>query len=132
MEENRKKYLKEIAGWTKFFAVLSVVSIAFLVAMAVLCFVMNEAVTESLSAGFPGGGIVLGITYLVIAVVMVIPTVFLFKSAAGVKAGVASEDDALLTEGIRNGKSYLKFLGILEIAALGICLLGVILALIVG
>jgi hypothetical protein len=61
-----------------------------------------------------------GIMYLLMAVLYYFYARYLLRAAKGLKAWGVSEDEADLTFGLKNNKSYFKFSGILTIIALAI------------
>jgi Ca2+/Na+ antiporter len=82
---------------------------------------------EFLGGGMAGGiaGAAMGIVYILMAILYFFFARYLLRSAKAFKAYGVSDDEADLTEGLKNNKSYFKLSGILVIISL--CFLALIL-----
>ena len=82
--------------------------------------------------GMAGGiaGAFIGIIYILMAVLYYFFARYLLRSAKALKAYGVSDDEADLTEGLKNNKSYFKLSGILIIISLCILALVLVIAII--
>ena len=121
MNEIQKSYLLETAKWQKFLGILMAVCTALLAAFGIAFIAfgnfLNDPDLESLGSF---SGAVIGVLYLLLAVLYVFFTRYLLRSAKYLKAWCASDAEEDLTEGLKNNKSYFKFSGILAIIGLGL------------
>ena len=99
MNDIQKGFLVESARWQKLLGVVMMIS-SILIAL-------------------------LGIMYLLFAVLYYFFAVYLLRSAKAFKTWETSDDDAYLTEGLRNTKSFFRLSGILTI--IGLCAIGLML-----
>ena len=73
-----------------------------------------------------GGGtmmMIMACVYLVFAVVYFFPVYYLFKSSVGIKQGINSGSQDVLTSGFLNLKSHYKFVGIMTIILIAVYIL---------
>ena len=121
MNEIQKSYLLETAKWQKFLGILMAVCTALLAAFGIAFIAfgnfLNDPDLESLGSF---SGAVIGVLYLLLALLYVFFTRYLLRSAKYLKAWCASDAEEDLTEGLKNNKSYFKFSGILAIIGLGL------------
>ena len=145
VDETMKADLLSSAKWAKFLLILSAIGLAilFIAGIAMIFFGSKFAACgpgacdPNVHAGptppcpfFGGIGLVTGILYLVLAVILLYPLVKGFQFANGVKAACKTDSEAELARGFAGMRSYLKFYGILAIIFLiiyaVIAILGVI------
>ena len=131
MDNIQKYYLSETARWEKFLGIYMMVCTVLLALLAVF-FIVFAIVSgssfledEDLGAAW---GIILGVVYIFCAVLYYFFAIYLLRAGKALKAWAASDDEAALTEGLKNNKSFFKMAGIL--AVISIC--GLALAVVVG
>ena len=134
------KYISSTRKWMKFFGIVMIISIAFMFIVGIAYMIGGSALVSALestgsnslmTSAVPGIGIVMGIFYIIFAIISVVPTIYLLRAAKAGKAAVALHDNSKMAEFAKNTKSYWKFCGILTIVILSIaalCLLGGIVA----
>ena len=138
MDSLQKNYLAETARWQKLLGVVMMVCTVLIALLGILFIVGGSALGSALddlegAALFGGiGGAAAGIVYLLMALLYYFFAHYLLRSAKYLKAYVANEDEADLTEGLKNNKSYFKLNGILTIIALIFVALAVVVGVIVG
>jgi hypothetical protein len=112
LDKEGQKYLKESRGWAMFLAILGFIGMGFMVIGAIVMFAMGGMLGSQL--GFPSG--LIGVLYLVIAGIYVIPLIFMFQFAQ--KAGNACDtnDSNVFREAIKNLRSFFKSTGIMIIS----------------
>ena len=109
-------YLNTAAKWSKFLAIMGFISIGLLVllglGMGALFSFMNE--TSAMSS-FPFPTYLLGFIYVVLAVVYLMPVIYLNNFSNYITKAVALRDTQLLTNALSNLKSLFKYMGIATI-----------------
>ena len=125
MEEIKKSYLRGISAWTKFFGILYSISAGFLILFGIIAAIAGFAGEEAIAA-------ILGCVYVVLGGVVIIPTVYMFKSSGALKAGLVADDETKLTEAAKNGRSTLKFMGIMSIVVIALSIIAVVIIAAVG
>lgn len=140
MEENQLKQLEECKSyvlstskWLKFFGIFTIIEIVCLVILSISFMLGGSALASTLSGDLPeirGVTAVTGVIYLIIAGIMVFPTIYIFRAANAGNAAVESNDNAQMVEFLKNTKSYWKFIGIYMIVLLAMVILILIIALI--
>ena len=133
MNEIQKSYLLETAKWQKFLGILMAVCTALLAACGIAFIAFGNFLNDPDLEGLGNfGGAVVGVLYLLLALLYVFFTRYLLRSAKYLKAWCASDAEEDLTEGLKNNKSYFKLNGILTIIALIFVALAVVVGVIVG
>ncbi len=130
-------YLRETAKWAKFLSIIGFIMCGLL---AVLAFFIGSIMaslsplgdldgsgTYSSSSVF--GGRFVTILYLIIAVVYLMPCLYLYRFTEKMQLALASNDQAFLTSSFSNLKSLFKFMGILMIIMLCVYALVILIAL---
>ncbi|MBQ3812100.1 MAG: hypothetical protein II841_00875 [Bacteroidales bacterium] len=130
MDSLQKNYLAEMARWQKFLGVVMMVftvlmiliGLFFIVAGSVLGDSMGDIFGEDVPNGF--AGILAGVIYFLGGILYFFFARYLLRSAKALKAYSITDDEADLTEGLKNNKSYFKLSGVLLIISL--CLLALL------
>lgn len=112
-------FLREIAKWANFLAIVGFIGIGLVVLMALF----GGAVFASAASEFGGGAEMVGgafftIIYLLVAVLYFFPVYYLFKFAGNMKTALGAKDEDTLTKAFEYLKSHYKFIGILTIIML--------------
>jgi uncharacterized membrane protein len=125
IDEASKAYLLETVRWTRFLAIIGFISMGLLV---LFTFLMAIAVNTLSSPTYPFG--ILGTTlYMLVMVGLYIyPALALIRFSSFMKRGLTLNDQDQIREAFRHQKNLYKYLGILVIVALVLCLSSVILA----
>lgn len=119
-------FLATTAKWTKFLVILGFIITGFLVLAGLVVAVffgkynsqqMNTGLMSYLSSG------TLGIIYIVIAVIYILPILYLNNFSNATTRAVHSGSTERLTYALQNLKRFFKFIGLLMIALLVIYLL---------
>ena len=133
MDSLQKNYLAETARWQKLLGVVMMVFTVLIALIGIFFIVAGSAFGDAMEGldlfggGMAGGiaGAALGIVYILMAVLYYFFARYLLRSAKALKAYGVSDDEADLTEGLKNNKSYFKLNGILLIISL--CFLALVL-----
>ena len=124
MNEIQKSYLLETAKWQKVLGIVMAVCTALLAACGIAFIAFGNFLNDPDLEGLGNfGGAVVGVLYLLLALLYVFFTRYLLRSAKYLKAWCASDAEEDLTEGLKNNKSYFKFSGILAIVGIGLVVL---------
>ena len=107
-------YLNEIRKWTSFFTILGFIMIGILVLFGLLFSTILEFLTQG-QADFPFPSYLIGIFYLIFALIYLFPVLYLSRFSQSLKGALNSKDTEQLTIAFKNLKSHLKFLGIMTI-----------------
>ena len=134
IETQLKTYFAQLAKWQKIVGIFFAVSVALLILFGLGIVIFGSSfgseITEQFggSIGFTGAGIV----YFLMGILYYFPTKYLLTSAKKIKARVASDDEAVLAEGVMNCKSFFKFTGVLCIISFAILAVALLAAAVVA
>ena len=125
--EGSERNLLSLGKWTKFFAVLNYIAIGFIILGII------GALFGAVSNPYMGGEIiVMVLIYVIVLILMIIPTNFLNRAGNGLRRAVQTGDNKSLADGIEGLKSYYAFHGILTVIALCIYALLIVLTILGG
>ncbi len=114
--QESKLYVSSMGKWMKFFAVLMTIALVF---MALGCIgIMSFGSLIPLDMF---GGLSLkwfGLLYLILIILYIFPTLYLYRSSAAARLAVECDDNIQMVEFLKNNKSFWKFCGILTIVML--------------
>ena len=140
MEENQleqleasKRYLNETRKWMKFFGIFMIISIVCLVILAIALMSGGNPFATAVGGNLlemKGVTVVTGIFYLIFAGIMVFPAIYIFRAVKAAQNAIESNDNAQMTEFLKNTKSYWKFTGIYTIVVLAFVVLIMLFAMI--
>ncbi len=130
------EYLKQTKPWVRFISILMFIGTGFLL-LAGLIFMLGASVMSSRFGSTFGGvpAAVVGLVYVVLGALYIIPAVFLFRYAAGIQKALTVDLMSGVEEALRSQKSFWRFVGILMVIMLilwVVVLAFIILALILG
>ena len=113
-----KDFLLETSKWGKLLAIVGYVGMGLLILLG-LGIIVGFSVFSSLSdVGFPIG--IMGVFYIIIAVLYFFPVNYLHKFSIQIKQGLNLNNQQSVTSGFENLKSLFKFMGIFTIVILSI------------
>lgn len=112
-------FLKEVAGWTAFLAILGFIGIGFIVIIALFAMIMGSYI----SMGPFNGGSLISLIYLAVALFYFFPVNYLYRFSSNIKAALKTNDQTGLTKAFEYLKSHYKFIGILTIIIFGMYIL---------
>lgn len=126
-----KNHLNETAKWGKFLAIIGFIGCALIILIAFyFMFAVSSTVSEldyynrqRVSGAAAVGG---GIVYVIMAVIYFFPCLYLLRFSVKMKQALLSDDQALMTEGFKNLKMSMRFVGIVTIVFLALFLLGML------
>lgn len=122
-----KSFLREIAGWTKFLAILGFVFVGLLVLIAIFAGTIYSSVLGALAINSAiDFGLLMTAVYLIVALIYFFPILFLYKFSVRLKKALQSKEDEDLTDALEMLKSHYKFIGVFTIIVLSLYVLAII------
>ena len=123
--ENSREYLKTAASWTRFLAIFSFVAIIFLALVGIIMLTAGnfiEEVSNKVGNDVPFHGFFrfMGMIYIVLSIVVIFPTLYLFRFSKKTVTALENQDTFVMETAFKNMKSYWKFSGIMAIVALAL------------
>ena len=112
-----KNNLLETSRWGKFLGVVGFI-MSGLLALVSITFMGGTFINPN--DIYPGLGASIFIIYLVIAVIYVFPSLYVFRYSIKIKEGINSSDQSRCTEGFSNLKNLFLFFGIMTIIVLAL------------
>jgi hypothetical protein len=129
MDNIQKDHLLVTAKWQKILGVLMMIGVVLMalagIVMVVAGFVAGDEIDDNPIVG-QFGAIGAGILYLVMAFLYYFFAHYLLKASKALKLWGITNDEADLTKGLKNTKSFFKFSGILSLVSIAICVIAVI------
>ncbi len=135
LDQQSVNYLKEAARWSR---LLAIVGFIYCGLMAVCGLFMGSMMTRIMTSSLGGSDMAMSgvgtafISFFIIfmALILFFPAYYLFNFSSKVKRALQNNDQAVLTDSLRNLKSFFKFNGILVIIVLAFYALALISAII--
>ena len=114
-------YLTSISKWMKFFFVLMIISIVFMVVSGLIFALASPMFNDMQTPGMPKmPTAVLGVIYIVGGLLNVFPAIYMNRISKTAERTVESSDNDAMVDFLKNNKSLWKFLGILTIVMIGL------------
>lgn len=123
-----KKYWLEISNWAMFFSILGFIFVGLMVIFGLFFGSILSLLPDT--GNLPNGFGFVGIIYVIIAVIYLIPVYFLYQFSSKMKDALRNSNTMILTESFKNLKSHFKFVGIMTI--IGLVLYAVIFIITIG
>lgn len=125
--ESSKSFLLETTKWAKFLAILGFVGIGLMVIGALFIIAVGSSMR-----GAGGAPVLMGVVYLLMAVLYFFPTYYLYNFSVKMKKAILNLDQSNADSGFENLKSLYKFMGILAIVMISFYVLFFLVALAIG
>ena len=125
-------HLNEAAKWGKFLSIVGFVFCGLFALFALFAgaffsaMLRSSAMDNGLGAGPSMGGGFFTIIYFLFAVLYFFPCLFLFRFSTKMRSALRTDDQQLLVDSFKNLKVCLRFLGIVTIVYLSLCVLGIL------
>lgn len=120
-----KQFLKETAKWAFFLSIIGFLLIFLMLILAVFANTIFSMV--AMQPGIPENiGMIMTITYLVLAVIYFFPVYYLIQFANKMKKAIATKNDETLAASFEMLKSHYKFLGVFTIITISLYILLII------
>lgn len=133
VDQNGKLNLAEAGKWSKFLGILGIIFLVLMILVGLGVMVMGSAVLDASPEmqGLPFSTSILGVIYLVMALIYIYPTWALFKFGSLIRSGIRMENQAMFNEGLAYLKGFFKFVGIFTIILIGLYIIAIV-AMMVG
>ncbi len=127
VSKNGLNFLKYSAKWANFLAILGFIGLGLMVLGGLVSIIAGASISR-----IPGMQqfAVIGIVYLVLAVLYFFPTLYLYQFASKTKKAIQNRSQENLDLGLENLKSFFKFLGIFTIVVISMYILILFIAII--
>jgi len=128
-------FLATTAKWTKFLAILGFIMTGFLIIAGIVVavfFSMFRTQVENLGAMTYLSSPSIGLIYFVIAIIYILPVIYLNNFSNGMTRAVRSGSTERLTYALQNLKRFFKFIGLLTIILLTLYVIAIIVAVFAG
>lgn len=120
-----KQFLKETAKWAFFLSIIGFLLIFLMLILAVFANTIFGMI--AMQPGIPENiGMIMTITYLVLAVIYFFPVYYLIQFANKMKKAIATKNDETLAASFEMLKSHYKFLGVFTIITISLYILLII------
>ncbi len=119
------RYLNETRKWAAFIAIMLFIFTGLMVVVGLVVAAVFSA-SEELNSVMPIGSSWLGIVYVLLGAVYLLPAIYLYNFSTHTAKGLLQSNPSHLNLAFKNLKSHYKFLGIFLIVMLGIYALLVI------
>tara|TARA_R110002049_G_scaffold307558_3_gene508408 strand:- start:53 stop:523 length:471 start_codon:yes stop_codon:yes gene_type:complete len=115
-------YLNETRKWSSILAIWGFICIGLLLIMAIFSGTLFSAYDQmaQMSTMPYNPSIFIAVVYVLVGVLYLFPTLYLYKFSTQLKAALSNMDTDSLTEAFKNQKSLYKFMGILVIILIGL------------
>ena len=130
LDPSSLNYLNESARWARFLAIIGFISCGLMIIVGVFFgSVMSGLMTNagSESAAVMSGGF-FSIIYILISLLLFFPSLYLFNFSSKMRKAFQQNDQLILTDSLKNLKSFFKFYGIFTVIILSIYALALIAA----
>jgi len=116
--------LRQTKPWVRFISVMMFIGSAFMI-FAGLLMMMGAAVGAP-----PGFGVVLGIVYIAMALLYIVPAIFLWQYADRIALLMHERSAGALASALQAQKSFWKFVGIAILVIMGLYAVGIVFAIV--
>jgi len=121
LSEEVKDYLSETAKWAKFISIVGFIFAGLMVLISLfLGIFMGSIGSDFGDAAMPFPSSLISIIYFIMALVMVIPILYLYRFANNMQIALRRNNNRALTDSFKNLKSHYKFYGIFMAVILGL------------
>lgn len=131
LQQEVKECAHSMGRWYKFFAVVYIVAVAFML-LGGLLMLLAGGLMESAMEDYPFPVWVLGVLYLVCAGVEVPIIVFLFRASNACREAVGLNNNEAAARFMHHSKQFWKYTGIVTIVVLGLTVFGMLGAVVYG
>jgi len=132
LDQSSLNYLNESARWARFLSIIGFISCGLMVIGAFFGSTVASLMYSSMGSdamSMIGGGFI-AILYLMIALLVFFPSMYLYSFASKMKKAFQGNDQQVLTASLKNLKSFFKFYGIFTVVILSFYALIIIAALV--
>ena len=113
------EYLRQTKPWVRFISILGFIGTAFLLLAGLFLMVGSGFLSSRFGSAL--GGVptaLIGLIYVVLGALYIIPVVFLFRYATGIQKALTMDLISGMEDALRSQKSFWRFVGILMLILL--------------
>ncbi len=125
-------YLNEAGKWGKFLAIMGFVFMGLMVIAGFIMSIVFAFLPKESFGGMPFPSFLIGIIYLVIGAIYLIPILYLYRFSTGIKTALTQKNQNQFVKAFYNLKSLYRFIGIFMIIILALYLLTFIIMIFAG
>ena len=127
-----KKDLLTAGKWAKFLAILGFIGMGLMVVAGFIMSIVMAFLPLGQNYPLPFPAFWLGFIYLVLALIYILPLLYLYRFATHIKQALSSDNQQLLTSAFRNLKAHYRFISILIIVMFCVYIVALIVTIFVG
>ena len=116
LENETVLYLLETSRWANLLSIVGFIGVGFLLIFGLLVGTLMNNINAPVFSSFSSG--LVSAFYLLLAVVYIMPVLYLFRFASRMKFAIQEMNQEALNGAFKNMKSFFRFLGIMTIAIL--------------
>lgn len=121
--------LRQTKPWVRFLSILGFIASALMVLIAIVIVIVGVVASQQAKAGEGALLIGMGLLYLVLAVLYIFPSRFLFRYAGAIDEALASRyKSGAVERALQHQKSFWKFVGIMTLVMMVVYVPGVLAA----
>ena len=131
LDQTALSYLNESARWARFLSIVGFITCGFMVIGGVFFGSMISGQFASLRGeGSVLGGGFISIVYFVFALILFFPCLYLYNFSSKMRRAFHSNDQPVLSDALKNLKSFFKFYGVFTIITLSLYAVALIAAIV--
>jgi len=116
-------YLKTTAKWATFIAILGFIGTGIMVLVAFFMMIISPMSKLNSTFGFPMS--LIGVLYLIMAVLYFFPAYYLYNFAGKAKLALEAGNQEVFDDSLKNLKKMFKFIGIMTIVMIAAYLIAI-------
>ena len=129
IDQQAGAYLMSAAKWNMFLSIIGFICCGFILLCGLFFIVAGRLISAFYHSGLtPGFGFIIGGIYLLSGVIYFIPCLYLYVFSSKMQKALRHGTQSLVNEALANFKAYSKYIGIVVIVGISLCLLAGILA----
>jgi magnesium-transporting ATPase (P-type) len=123
LSEKGLKFLRQTRPWVRFMSIIVYISVVFMALGGLTIFLAGLTGNffgnnSMVFASFPGGTYIAGLVYIILAVLYIVPGVFLSRYASAIKSLETSPSPELLESALKYQKSFWRYVGVFTVVCL--------------
>ncbi len=129
-------YLNEASRWSRFLAILGFIYIGLLLLFAIIFGSIGNSLMQGTGSEsempLKRSGVFVCFLLILVAAVLFVPVLYLFNFSSKMRRALRNNDQLVLTDALKNLKSFFKFYGILAIIVLSLYGIAILAAVVGG
>lgn len=134
IDQSSMNYLSEAARWARFLSIIGFIYCGLMIICgifigSIMSMMVPSMGGESAAMSAVGTGFV-GVFIVIVSLLLFFPAYYLFSFSSKIKRALHNNDQPVLTDALKNLKSFFKFYGILLIILISFYVLAIVVAVI--